>query len=221
MKMNLHFLGTVVALALLSSTASASDPAPLQDFCVAFNDTNDAVFVNGKFCKNPKFSVANDFSFSGLQVPRNTSNAVGSTVSMVNADNLPGLNTLGVSIARIDFAPNGGVNPPHFHPRATELLLVLEGTLLVGFVTSNPDNCLFSKVLHAGDGFVFPMGTIHFQLNLARTSAVALANFGSQNAGLVTIANAVFGSNPPIDTFVLSKAFQLEKKVVEYLQAQF
>ncbi|XP_057960681.1 germin-like protein subfamily 1 member 7 [Malania oleifera] len=219
--MGFHFLAMVVVLALVSSTASASDPSPLQDFCVAFSDTKDAVFVNGKFCKNPKLAVANDFSFSGLLIPRNTSNAVGSTVTMVNVDNLPGLNTLGISIARIDFAPNGGVNPPHFHPRATELLQVLEGTLLVGFVTSNPENRLFSKVLHKGDAFVFPMGTIHFQLNLAKTSAVALASFGSQNAGLVTIADAVFGSSPRIDPFVLARAFQMEQKMVEYLQARF
>jgi oxalate decarboxylase/phosphoglucose isomerase-like protein (cupin superfamily) len=71
---------------------------------------------------------------------------------------------VGISLARINFAPYG-LNPPHIHPRETEILVVLEGTLLLGFVTSNIDNCLFTKVLNAGDVFVFPIGLIHFQFN--------------------------------------------------------
>jgi quercetin dioxygenase-like cupin family protein len=59
------------------------------------------------------------------------------------------------------FAPYG-VNPPHTHPRATEILVVVKGTLYVGFVTSNPDNRLFTKTLYAGDVFVFSIGFIHF-----------------------------------------------------------
>ncbi|WZZ19648.1 hypothetical protein YC2023_112737 [Brassica napus] len=34
-------------------------------------------------------------------------------------EKIPGLNTLSVSLARIDYAP-GGLNPPHTHPRTTE-----------------------------------------------------------------------------------------------------
>ncbi|GAY64174.1 hypothetical protein CUMW_231550 [Citrus unshiu] len=43
-----------------------------------------------------------------------------------------GLNTLGVISIRIDYAPNGQ-SPPHIHPRASEILLVLEGTLYAWF----------------------------------------------------------------------------------------
>ncbi|RVW81835.1 Germin-like protein subfamily 1 member 13 [Vitis vinifera] len=43
--------------------ASASDPSPLQHFCVAVNDTNATVSVNGKFCQDPKLAIPNDFSF--------------------------------------------------------------------------------------------------------------------------------------------------------------
>ena len=102
--------------------------------------------MNGKFCKDPKLANANDFFFSGLNIPRNTSNPVGSTVTPVNVDQIPGLNTLGISFVRIDYAPYG-LNPPHTHPCATEILVVLESTLYVCFVTSNPDNRLFTKVL--------------------------------------------------------------------------
>ncbi|KAL7003063.1 hypothetical protein U1Q18_004221 [Sarracenia purpurea var. burkii] len=177
-------------------------------------------FVNGKFCKNPELATADDFFFSGLLAPRNTSNPLGSNVTAVNVVQIPGLNTLGISLARIDFAPNG-LNPPHTHPRATEILVVLEGSLYVGFVTSNPENNLFTKVLYPGDVFVFPVGLIHFQLNVGNTSAVAIASLSSQNPGVITIANAVFGSNPKISTDVLTKAFQIDEKVIDYLQAQF
>ncbi|XP_059432939.1 germin-like protein subfamily 1 member 11 [Corylus avellana] len=212
-------LVSVALLAWACSLASAYDPSPLQDFCVAINDTSSdhAVFVNGKFCKDPKLATANDFFFSGLDTPRDTSNPLGSNVTLLNVDKILGLNTLGISLARIDFAPYG-LNPPHIHPRGTEILVVLEGTLLVGFVTSNPDNRFFSKVLNVGDVFVFPVGLIHFQFNVGKINAVAFAGLSSQNPGLITIANAVFGSNPPINPDVLAKAFQLDRNVVNYLQ---
>ncbi|MCD7458183.1 hypothetical protein HAX54_037502 [Datura stramonium] len=170
-----------------------------KNFCVAVNDSMAAVFVNGKFCKDPKYITAHDFFRPGLNMPGNTSNQLGSSVIAVNVNNLSGLNTLGISLARIDYAPYG-LNPPHTHPRGTEILVVLEGTLYVGFVLSNPGpnmkNKLFTKILHPGDVFVFPIGVI-------------------------TIANALFGSDPPINDDVLAKAFQVDKKVVDYLQSQF
>ncbi|KAM7523195.1 hypothetical protein LguiA_013097 [Lonicera macranthoides] len=214
-----YFTLTIAILALASSLTYASDPSPLQDFCVALNDSKTAVFVNGKFCKNPKLAKADDFFFSGLRNAGNTSNPVGSAVTQANVAQIPGLNTLGISLVRIDYAPNG-LNPPHTHPRATEALIVLEGTLYVGFVTSNPENRLFTKVLNKGDVFVFPEGLIHFQFNAGKTNAVAIAALSSQNPGVITIANAVFGSNPPISPDVLAKAFQVDKNVIDHLQGQ-
>ncbi|KAI3462464.1 hypothetical protein Pfo_019127 [Paulownia fortunei] len=219
------FFTTILILSSWASFTYASDPSPLQDFCVAVNDSMAAVFVNGKICKNPNMVVAEDFFFPGLNKPGNTSNPLGSMVTPVNVNQLPGLNTLGVSLARIDFAPYG-LNPPHTHPRASEVLVVLEGTLYVGFVISNPanpnmKNKLFTKYLYPGDVFVFPQGLIHFQFNVGNTNAVAFAGLSSQNPGVITIANAVFGSEQPINPDVLAKAFQVEKNVIDYLQAQF
>jgi quercetin dioxygenase-like cupin family protein len=178
------------------------------------------VFVNGKFCKDFKLAEANDFFFEGLQNPRNTENPVGSNVTNVNVDKIRGLNTLGISLARIDFAPYGE-NPPHIHPRGTKILVVVEGTLLVGFVTSNMENRLFTKVINKGDVFVFPIGLIHFQFNVGHSNALAFAALSSQNAGVITIADTVFGSDPPINPDVLAKAFQLDKNIIEDLQKKF
>uniref|UniRef100_A0A452XRK0 Germin-like protein n=3 Tax=Aegilops tauschii TaxID=37682 RepID=A0A452XRK0_AEGTS len=205
-------------LALWASRALASDPSQLQDFCVA--DRTSQVFVNGFACKDPKTVVVEDFLFSGLHMAGNMSNKQGSAVSAVNVAHIPGLNTLGISLARVDYAPYGQ-NPPHIHPRASEILTVLEGSLYVGFVTSNPENKLFSKVLNKGDVFVFPQGLIHFQFNTGDKEAIAIAALSSKNPGVITIANAVFGSVPSISDDILAKAFQVDKKAVDHVQAQF
>ncbi|KAJ1272808.1 hypothetical protein BS78_06G230200 [Paspalum vaginatum] len=197
--------------------ALATDPTQLQDFCVA--DNKSPVLVNGVVCKNPNVVKATDFFFHIIPA---TPNAQGSGVAPVAVMEIPGLNTLGISLARIDFIP-GGQNPPHTHPRGSEILTVIEGTLLVGFVTSNQllNNTLFTKQLVQGDVFVFPQGLIHFQLNNGKAPAVALAALSSQNPGTITIANAVFGSKPPILDEILAKAFMLEKATVDWVQEAF
>ncbi|KAJ6887413.1 germin-like protein 2-1 [Populus alba x Populus x berolinensis] len=205
-------------LALSFSYALASDPSSLQDFCVA--DENSNVMVNGLACKDPKKVQADDFSFSGLHLAGNTSNAVGSRATTVSVAQIPGLNTLGISLVRIDYAP-WGINPPHTHPRGSEILTVIDGSLEVGFVTSSPENRLFTKVLQKGDVFVFPIGLIHFQRNVGNGNAVAIAALSSQNPGVITIANAMFGSTPEIPSDILVKAFRLDKNVVNYLQSRF
>ena len=59
--------------------------------------------MNGKFCKDPKLTEAEDFFFSGLDKPGNTSNPVASNVTTVNVEQIKGLNTLGISMVRIDY----------------------------------------------------------------------------------------------------------------------
>ncbi|XP_020109887.1 germin-like protein subfamily 1 member 16 [Ananas comosus] len=205
-------------LALAFAQALAYDPTPLQDFCVA--DLKSNIFINGYPCKNPKTVTVEDFSFSGLNIPGNTKNKFGFNVTIANVMTLPGLNTLGVSIARIDYAPHGVV-PPHTHPRGTEFLTVIEGTLIAGFVTSNPNNTLYQQILHPGDVTVFPIGMIHFQLNIGKGPAVAIVGLNSQNPGFIFIGDAVFGSKPPIPVQVLEKSFQVGPNVIQELLAQF
>ncbi|XP_073273451.1 putative germin-like protein 2-1 [Primulina huaijiensis] len=212
----------IILLSLVSLSfgflAFAFEPSSLQDFCVA--DPSSSARVNGLACKSPALVEANDFSFSGLHVTGNTSNPNGSKVTPVSVAQLPGLNTLGISMVRIDYAP-WGINPPHTHPRATEILTVIEGSLQVGFVTSNPGNNLITKTLQKGDVFVFPVGLVHFQRNVGNGNAVAIAGLSSQNPGVITIANAVFGSNPDVSSDILAKAFQVDKSVVDQLQDKF
>ncbi|KAH9614832.1 hypothetical protein KSS87_020055 [Heliosperma pusillum] len=217
---------TFVILTLMAFTsfvAYATDPNQLQDFCVSVNDPKQARTVcEWHVLQESNGSNTGRFFYKGLDIPGKT-NDLGVNVTQVTATQVPGLNTLGISLARIDLAPYG-INPPHTHPRATEVLTVIDGTLYVGFVTSNlptGGNKLFTKVLNKGDVFVFPQGLVHFQFNVGNTPAVAFAGLSSQNPGVVTIANAVFGSQPPISVDVLAKAFQLDANVVKFLQSRF
>ncbi|KAK4404949.1 putative germin-like protein 2-3 [Sesamum angolense] len=176
--------------------------------------------VNGLPCKDPATVQAEDFFFSGLHVPGNTTNPFGAALTPVTVTQVPGLNTLGLSIARLDFAP-GGFIPPHTHPRATEIVAVLEGSLEVGFVTTNPGYKHFNKVLEKGDVFVVPLGLVHYQRNVGTGNTVAIAALNGQNAGIIAVASAVFGADPAINSDYLAKSFLLDKKTVEELQAKF
>ena len=203
-----------LALAFVPPHVMAADEDPLQDFCVA--DLAKAnTTINGFVCKNPNQVYAYDFKSDFLSKPGVINPTLGSAVTLANVMEFPGLNTQGLSMARIDFAPNG-LNPPHVHPRATELLFLVEGTLLVGFVDTN--NVLFQQTLHAGDLFVFPRGLVHFQLNVdAKKPALSISALNSQNPGASQVAVAVFAAKPPISEEVLEITFGIGKDEVDNL----
>ncbi|ESW35273.1 hypothetical protein PHAVU_001G221200 [Phaseolus vulgaris] len=213
----MKFLPSLLLLtfALLLTTITASDPDPLQDLCVA--DLASAVKVNGFTCKDAAKVNASDFFSDILAKPGATNNTYGSLVTGANVQKIPGLNTLGVSLSRVDYAP-GGINPPHTHPRATEIVFVLEGTLDVGFITTA--NVLISKTIYKGEIFVFPKGLVHFQKNNAKEPASVLAAFNSQLPGTQSIALTLFAATPPVPDNVLTKAFQVGTKEVQKIKSR-
>ncbi|XP_027362610.1 rhicadhesin receptor-like [Abrus precatorius] len=213
--MKLTGLFLLVTLALLLAIAVSSDPDPLQDLCVA--DLASGVKVNGFTCKDTSKVNASDFSSNILAKPGATNNTFGSLVTGANVQKIPGLNTLGVSLSRIDYAP-GGINPPHTHPRATEIVFVLEGQLDVGFITTA--NVLISKTIVKGDIFVFPKGLIHFQKNNAKVPAAVISAFNSQLPGTQSIATTLFAATPPVPDHVLTKTFQVGTREVEKIKSR-
>ncbi|KAK3163589.1 hypothetical protein QOZ80_1AG0005650 [Eleusine coracana subsp. coracana] len=209
------FLGAVVAaLVLAAPVALAGDPDYLQDLCVA--DLNSEIKVNGFPCKAN--ATADDFFSNAIAKPGTITSPAGSVVTGANVEKIPGLNTLGVSLARIDYAP-GGLNPPHTHPRATELIFVLEGTLDVGFITTA--NKLVSKTVTKGDVFAFPRGLVHFQRNAGEEPAAVVSAFNSQLPGTQSIAMTLFGASPEVSSDVLAKAFQIDGEEVDKIKAKF
>ncbi|VAH01921.1 germin-like protein 5-1 [Triticum urartu] len=204
-------------MALLASVlpppSVAGDPDLLQDICVA--DLSSGVKVNGFACKATV--TEDDFYFKGLGAAGNTSTTYGSVVTGANVEKVPGLNTLGVSMARIDYAP-GGLNAPHTHPRATEMVFVLQGALDVGFITTA--NKLVSKTIAAGDVFVFPRGLVHFQKNNGAGPASVISAFNSQFPGTQSLAMTLFAATPPVPDHVLTTAFQVGTKEVDKIRSR-
>ncbi|MCO5558796.1 hypothetical protein L7F22_012383 [Adiantum nelumboides] len=93
----------------------------------------------------------------------------------------------GVSMARTDFGPKG-LNPPHKHPNTTEVLYVVQGTLLVGLIQTI-NNTLFQQVLSSGDLFIFPRSLVHYQLNMdLNKPAMTLSAFNSAIPGISQVA---------------------------------
>ncbi|CAL4981312.1 unnamed protein product [Urochloa decumbens] len=207
-------------LLLLAPLIMATDPDPLQDFCVA--DLNGKPSVNGYPCQ-PSAAAGDEFLFSTKIASGGDplANPNGSNVTELDVNEWPGLNTLGVSMNRVDFAP-GGTNPPHIHPRATEVGIVIRGELLVGIIGSlDSGNRYYSKVVRAGGTFVIPRGLMHFQFNVGKEAATMVVSFNSQNPGIVFVPLTLFGSSPPIPTPVLIKALRVDAEVVELLKSKF
>jgi len=180
-------------------------------------DKKTGVKVNGFTCKEASKVNAADFFSSILAKEGSTNNTFGSKVTGANVEKVPGLNTLGVSLSRIDYAPDG-INPPHTHPRATEVVFVLEGQLDVGFITTS--NVLISKTINKGDIFVFPKGLVHFQQNNANVPAAVISAFNSQLPGTQSVATTLFAATPSLPDHVLTKTFQVGTKEVQKIKTR-
>ncbi|XP_041009597.1 auxin-binding protein ABP19a-like [Juglans microcarpa x Juglans regia] len=174
---------------LLSTSHSA-----VQDFCVADFESPESPV--GYACKKPAAVTVNDFVFSGLGIPGNTSNIIKAGVTTAFASDFPGVNGLGISLARADIAA-GGVIPFHTHPGGSEVLLVVEGTIFAGFVSSA--NEVYTQTLEEGDLMVFPQGLLHFQMNAGSSTAVGFVSFSSATPGLQLLPFALFKNDLPTD----------------------
>ncbi|KAF6156796.1 hypothetical protein GIB67_033265 [Kingdonia uniflora] len=203
--MALSFLKPLMFLLLVAlfttSMVRASDPDILSDFIAPAN-TNGG--VDGSF-----------FTYTGMRgVLFNQTEVF--KVTKASMAEFPALNGQSVSFAVLQF-PSGGVNPPHTHPRAAELLFLVEGTSLeVGFVDTT--NKLYIQTLQLGDIFVFPKGLVHYQYNSdPKIPALAISAFGSASAGTVSVPSTVFATD--IDSTILAKAFKTDVATIEKIKA--
>ncbi|CAL4887553.1 unnamed protein product [Urochloa decumbens] len=210
-----------LAVALLLPPSATADPDAVQDYCVpdagARGRPLDPSLLPTYPCRNPTNLTASDFAFAGVRAAGNFSADTGFAGISVTPSQFPALHTLGVSFARADLSAAGGVNPPHYHPRATETALVLAGRVYAGFVDSG--GRLFAKVLEKGEVMVFPKAMVHFQMNVGDEPATVYGTFNSENPGIVRIPATVFGSG--IKDGVLERAFGLDPTELRRLEKRF
>lgn len=176
----------LVSFLILSSNAA------VQDFCVG--DLNGPESPAGYSCKKVAKVTVADFVYSGLAKAGNTTNIISAAVTPAFAAQFPGLNGLGISTARLDLAPNG-VIPMHTHPGASEVLVVVQGAILAGFISSAND--VYVKKLLKGDIMVFPQGLLHFQINARGINSIAFVSFSSPSPGLQILDFALFANDLP------------------------
>lgn len=191
----------LLALAIwVVQMASAGDPDILTDFVLPLEVPS----------VDPSY-----FTFSGLRGLIGAPPPEKFKATKASMVEFPALNGQSVSYAILQY-PAGSVNPVHTHPRATELLFLMSGTLQVGFIDTT--NKFFNQTLQTGDVFVFPKGLLHFQYNAdANNCAWAISAFGSANAGTVSVPNSVFNTSIPDN--ILAKSFKTDIITIQKLKA--
>ncbi|XP_057827644.1 putative germin-like protein 9-2 [Cryptomeria japonica] len=192
----------MIVVVMVGVRVEGEDPDLLTDF-----DLSSGATIDGNF-----------FTFKGFNGVGSNSTASGSfKITRATQQEFPGLMGLGVSYAFFEIGANSVV-PPHYHPRASELHMILEGSLTVAFVDTT--NKLFNKTLFAGDTFVFPKGMVHYQINLDMYKPVlAISAFGSASPGTVLLPSTLFGSG--IADLVLQKSFMISPETLSMLKAPF
>ncbi|XP_059633222.1 auxin-binding protein ABP19a-like [Cornus florida] len=206
------FLPILFIFSVVLISSSPPHTAAL-DFCVA--NLTLPTGPAGYPCKKAANVTADDFAFSGLAMAGNTSNLIKAAVTPAFVAQFPGLNGLGFSMARADLAP-GGVIPMHTHPSAHEMLLVVQGRISAGLISSS-DNKVYLKTLKKGDIMVFPKGILHFQINAGGIPAIAFVSFSDPDPGLQILDFALFANNLP--SKLIEKVTFLDDAQVKKLKA--
>lgn len=179
-------------LVFLLAVVILNSDAAVQDFCVG--DLKAPESPSGYSCKSVANVTVDDFVFSGLGAAGNTNSIIKAAVTPAFAAQFPAVNGLGISAGRLDLAA-GGVIPMHTHPGASEILLVTQGQITAGFVSSA--NSVYLKTLKKGDLMVFPQGLLHFQVSAAGYTSVGFVFFSSSNPGLQITDFALFANDLP------------------------
>jgi quercetin dioxygenase-like cupin family protein len=209
----------------LFAAVCRSDPDLLLDYCVADTASPPSLqfHLNGLACIDPASARAEHFATSALSSRATTDPSAAATalfgfnVTVTNpASSLPGANAQGLAMARTDLAP-GGLAPPHTHPRASEVALVLDGSVLVGFADTSYR--LYTQLLRAGETFVFPRGMVHFLYNMdVAAPAVVLSGLNSQSPGAQLVPFSAFRTEPRVPEEVLKIAFKINGQDVHRIQ---
>ncbi|GLJ36190.1 hypothetical protein SUGI_0726300 [Cryptomeria japonica] len=180
-----------VILSVMSEGVYGADPDPLTDFATGLK----------------RFTLRDLFTNGDVTVDS------GGVRAATTVDRFPATKSQGLQYVRFKMVPCG-VNLPHTHPRATEMLtLISGGPLQVGFVDTQGE--AFIDILHPGDVTIFPRGTMHFELNVGFEEADYISALNSQNPGVMTSSMSIM--KLPLRT--VATAFNVTTKTVKKLDS--
>ncbi len=132
---------------------------------------------------------ASDFVFDLTKGPSVTLGP-GGTTRLAILDTFPALESGGISMLLTNLDPCA-INLPHVHPRATELLFVLKGSMKTTFVEENGGRTIVN-VVNASQTTVFPRGLIHEEHNIDCEPAAFISAFSNEDPGAQFVANSLF-----------------------------
>ncbi|KAL5062659.1 hypothetical protein RYX36_024396 [Vicia faba] len=201
----------IFILFLLTLLSHSTSNASVLDFCVA--DLSSPQTPSGYPCKSSV--TIKDFVFSNFN-EGNSSNFFKFSVTPAFVDQFPAVNGLGISTARLDL-DIGGTVPMHSHRGASELIIVVQGRITAGFISS--DNEVFVTTLSKGEILVFPQGLLHFEFNAGKSKASAFLIFSSSNPGSQVVDLALFGNK--LSSALVEKTTLLDHAQVRKLKAIF
>ena len=155
--------------------------------------------------RRQKFA-ASDFKFNLLGKP-NIVGAGGNSKTAFVSD-FPALEGNGISSVLFHIEPCG-INLHNFHPRATELLYVIQGKLQTGFLEENGGRFI-SNNLNQGETTIFPQGLIHYVQNMGCKNATFISAFNNEDPGVLTVLNRLF--DIPLEA--LQSSFQISDQTL-------
>ncbi|EJD53408.1 RmlC-like cupin [Auricularia subglabra TFB-10046 SS5] len=131
-----------------------------------------------------------DFVFNFID-PKNaqTGGAGGHTVSAA-ITSFPALFGAGMAMT-LGFMEPCSLNSPHTHPRATEFLIMINGTVKAGFLAENGARFVVNDVPPL-TATIFPKGSVHFQANLDCHPALFAAALNHEDPGTLSVAQRFF-----------------------------
>ncbi|KAF2195518.1 spherulin-1B precursor [Zopfia rhizophila CBS 207.26] len=210
-----------------SATATGATPAPTQDNSALLRDLFTAPTAIKRFQRlltaaGEKLLSAEElkklvvFDFNNAQP---NPGAKGGATKSANIETFPILTDLGISTT-LGFLDACGMNTPHIHPRATEFLTVVEGQIDFGFILENGlvkagNNAEVAGHLDKFQGTVFPMGSIHYQVNPDCKPATFVATLNSGDPGTSQVAQNLFGLNKDVVNATLGFPASVAGKDIE------
>lgn len=155
--------------------------------------------------------VDSDFAFDVLDRPANA--GTGGTVQGLESENTPALQGQGIALTLFT-VEEGGQNLIHYHPRATELLYVITGTLQCGFTDTT--GRYIENIVKAGQATVFPRALLHFQRNIGTGQSQYISMLNSENPGVMSFPRVL----KSIPTDILAQAFRTPAAEIADVQSR-
>lgn len=138
----------------------------------------------------------------------------GGSIRPLLVDQMPALAGQKISMVLFELLPCG-IIIPEVHPRATEMIYVIQGAnLQVGFAEENGGRFLIN-VLQQGQVTFFPQGLIHFQQNLGCSKVKYIAGLNNEDPGVLSMSTQTFG----LPAYALESTFNQTLAEIQAIKA--